>query len=215
MKNLFLGVVLLTFLGCATTIKGPLTGKVYSSGITNEYIQEIVRYKRKGPIDKYLKQNPQVSEEIQTAMKNVKVIKGMNKEQVALVINPPIKVYVDKKDPSKEGWFYSGENAFGAKVMDGIYYYFEKGLLINWEKEVAKYLRENLNLDPAFKQAILENKVIRGMNKEQVLLSWGVPIDLNKTVGSWGVHEQWIYERNYRRFYLYFENDKLTSWQEG
>lgn len=49
-----------------------------------------------------------------------------------------------------------------------------------------------------------------GFTKEQVLERWGEPKDINKTVGSWGVHEQWIYTKTY----LYFENSILTSWQE-
>lgn len=50
-----------------------------------------------------------------------------------------------------------------------------------------------------------------GMTKEMVLESWGEPKDINRTVGSWGVHEQWIY---YGDKYLYIENGKLTSWQD-
>ena len=34
--------------------------------------------------------------------------------------------------------------------------------------------------------------------------------DINKTVGSWGIHEQWIYSSHF----LYFENGILTSWQD-
>lgn len=60
--------------------------------------------------------------------------------------------------------------------------------------------------------AIKENKVFIGMRKEQVRASWGVPDDNNRTVGPWGVHEQWIYGDN--GSYLYFQNDKLTSWQD-
>jgi hypothetical protein len=48
------------------------------------------------------------------------------------------------------------------------------------------------------------------MTSEMVIDSQGRPKDINKTVGSWGVHEQWVYENN---TYLYLENDRLTSWQ--
>ena len=48
-----------------------------------------------------------------------------------------------------------------------------------------------------------------GMNREMATISLGSPKDINRTVGSWGVHEQWVYERRY----LYFENGKLTSYQ--
>jgi hypothetical protein len=49
-----------------------------------------------------------------------------------------------------------------------------------------------------------------GITREMAIISLGNPIDINKTVGSWGVHEQWVYNNN---MYLYFENDKLTSYQ--
>ena len=42
------------------------------------------------------------------------------------------------------------------------------------------------------------------------LISLGKPDDINRTVGSWGVNEQWVYGRNY----YYFENGKLTSYQD-
>ena len=48
-----------------------------------------------------------------------------------------------------------------------------------------------------------------GMNKEMATISLGSPNDINRTVGSWGVHEQWVYDN----LYLYFENGKLTSYQ--
>jgi hypothetical protein len=48
-----------------------------------------------------------------------------------------------------------------------------------------------------------------GMNKEMATISLGSPNDVNRTVGTWGVHEQWVYDN----LYLYFENGKLTSYQ--
>ncbi|MEG9326555.1 hypothetical protein V6B16_01280 [Salinimicrobium catena] len=49
-----------------------------------------------------------------------------------------------------------------------------------------------------------------GMNKEMAIFAVGEPDDINKSVGSWGTHEQWVYGNG---FYLYFENGKLTSFQ--
>ena len=43
-----------------------------------------------------------------------------------------------------------------------------------------------------------------------VRASWGKPDDINRSVGPWGVHEQWVY--GYK--YLYFEDGSLTSWQD-
>lgn len=57
---------------------------------------------------------------------------------------------------------------------------------------------------------IANGKVFIGMTKPQVIASWGQPSDINRTAGSWGVHEQWVYGSNY----LYFENGILKSWQD-
>jgi len=57
---------------------------------------------------------------------------------------------------------------------------------------------------------ILENKVQLGMTKEMCELSWGYPVDINRTTVSGLVHEQWVY--SYKN-YLYFENGKLTAIQ--
>jgi hypothetical protein len=59
-------------------------------------------------------------------------------------------------------------------------------------------------------QKILAKKIWIGMTTEMALESWGEPDDNNRSVGSWGVHEQWIYDDTY----VYFENGKLTSWQD-
>lgn len=64
-------------------------------------------------------------------------------------------------------------------------------------------------------KAILDGKIFLGMTTKQVIESWGKPDDINRTVGSWGIHEQWVYRRGgFEATYLYFENGKLTSWQD-
>jgi hypothetical protein len=82
------------------------------------------------------------------------------------------------------------------------------------ENQAKRERQEYVNLNPGISErlrtAILEEKIILGMNREQVKLSWGKPKDVNKTVGSWGIHEQWVIGGHY----LYFENGILTSWQD-
>lgn len=58
---------------------------------------------------------------------------------------------------------------------------------------------------------ILNKKIWIGMTNQMTIESWGNPIDINRSVGAWGVHEQWIYSGNK---YLYFENGVLKSWQD-
>lgn len=58
--------------------------------------------------------------------------------------------------------------------------------------------------------AIKHEEVVLGMTIDEAKLSWGAPNDINRTVGAWGVHEQWVYGRTY----LYFKNGILTSFQD-
>jgi hypothetical protein len=59
-------------------------------------------------------------------------------------------------------------------------------------------------------ELVAAGKVTLGMTQEMVLAGWGRPNDINRSVGAWGVHEQWVYPANY----LYFEDGVLTSWQD-
>jgi hypothetical protein len=59
-------------------------------------------------------------------------------------------------------------------------------------------------------EAIRGQKVVLGMTAEQVELSWGKPEDVNRSVGSWGVHEQWVYGRQY----VYLEDGTVSSFQD-
>lgn len=58
---------------------------------------------------------------------------------------------------------------------------------------------------------ILKGQVRLGWTKEMCIEAWGRPKDINRTTGSYGVHEQWVYGLKY---YLYFENGKLTGIQD-
>ena len=62
-----------------------------------------------------------------------------------------------------------------------------------------------------YAKLIADGRVARGMTREMAREAWGEPDDINVSVGSWGRHEQWVYDR--WDSYLYFENGKLTSWQ--
>lgn len=61
---------------------------------------------------------------------------------------------------------------------------------------------------------ILNKRYWTGMSKDMAEESLGKPNTKNKSTGSWGIHEQWVYSNiNNKRIYLYFENNKLTSFQ--
>lgn len=57
---------------------------------------------------------------------------------------------------------------------------------------------------------IATGKVRIGMTKKMCKESWGEPESINRTTGSYGIHEQWVYgDGNY----LYFENGRLSDIQ--
>ena len=63
---------------------------------------------------------------------------------------------------------------------------------------------------------ILKKLVCIGMTREEAIESWGKPTDINKTTSSYGIHEQWIYDKGkyFKSKYLYFEDGILRTIQE-
>ena len=59
--------------------------------------------------------------------------------------------------------------------------------------------------------AIEDEEVFLGMTIEQARLSWGKPMQINRTISHSRKHEQWVYGG---RRYLYFENGLLTAIQD-
>lgn len=88
---------------------------------------------------------------------------------------------------------------------------YEKNLL---EKELREKERKEQILKKYGKvngQKILEHKLWIGMTKQMLLDSWGSPLNgINKTVGTFGIHEQWCYSDTY----VYIENGIVTSFQD-
>ena len=89
---------------------------------------------------------------------------------------------------------------------------------INREEEIIRKGKEELNrrseinskYDPLIAKRIINEKYFLGMTDEMARDSLGRPKDINQSVGSWGVHEQWVYSND---LLLYFENGILTSYQ--
>ena len=71
-------------------------------------------------------------------------------------------------------------------------------------------IMEKYGCDEDIAYCIMHKQVRRGMTAEQCRASWGRPRDINRTTGSFGEHEQWVYD-GYN--YLYFEDGILTTIQ--
>jgi hypothetical protein len=51
-----------------------------------------------------------------------------------------------------------------------------------------------------------------GMDSDQLTVSWGPPTRINRTVGTFGTNEQWVYGDSR---YVYLDNGKVTSFQDS
>lgn len=60
---------------------------------------------------------------------------------------------------------------------------------------------------------IADKQVSIGFTKDMCIESWGKPTSVNKTTTAYSTHEQWVYKFGTGTRYLYFDNNKLTSFQ--
>lgn len=80
------------------------------------------------------------------------------------------------------------------------------------ERPQDKYFREQQK----FYELVKQKKVAIGMSALQVIGAWGPASDINRTVTSGGVQEQWVYpgESEYKNRYVYIENNVVTAIQD-
>ncbi|MEG1102362.1 MAG: DUF4124 domain-containing protein [Comamonas sp.] len=77
------------------------------------------------------------------------------------------------------------------------------------QERLAKIKRDNANFD-----SMINGRIRIGMTSSQVQNAWGYPSKVNKSIGSYGTHEQWIYRNNgHNTQYVYIENGVVTSMQ--
>ena len=129
------------------------------------------------------------------------------------------KVQVEKGLSPTSSW--SVQEVYYKPIISG-YKYIHKSIvtIVNGSKEY------NLNRMSRIRQAGWAEKrkiecakqiVKIGMTKEMVFASWGKPNDINRTVTMHGTRVQWVYggyASHSKPKYLYFEKDKLTSFQD-
>ena len=89
-----------------------------------------------------------------------------------------------------------------------------------WEQKATVYLSYYPNISELRKNAIINRKIVIGLTDSDVLFICGDPTTINKTVGPWGVDEQWVYSSineyagTCHDHYYYFDNGILTSYQK-
>lgn len=71
-------------------------------------------------------------------------------------------------------------------------------------------------LTPEIRDALTRHTVALGMTQEEVVLAYGPPDHINRTVHRAGAAESWIYEGRRQNLYLRFrEGGLLESWDES
>jgi hypothetical protein len=120
---------------------------------------------------------------------------------LAMVLGLLVSVSIAHAQNFYAEWTKVYESNNGMRAIDN-----PKGVL-SWEKQIDIYKKLIAKyLDP----------IKIGMTDKEVLKLTGRPLNINRSVGSWGVQEQWVIEMppSFKKLYLYFKNGILTSWQQ-
>lgn len=81
-------------------------------------------------------------------------------------------------------------------------------------RNVITYLVENINSSAENLERISNAKISVGMNRHELLMSWGVPNDVNSTLTAAGSNDQYVYGNPiYGASYVYLDNDIITAIQ--
>ncbi len=91
--------------------------------------------------------------------------------------------------------------------------------IVSFKAEIeGKRQKLQAKLDTSHEAYVEANKITPGSRKLRIgmgqadaEISMGKPYKINRTVGSYGTHEQWCYNGG---VYLYFDDGVLTSWQD-
>jgi hypothetical protein len=182
------------------------------------------------PTQNYLKKHPDTPARIKNSMLRGNVCIGMTEEQLIECVGQPLRILRDEGS-NRETWVYKYSRFSYSSYGKKYYVTLKKSEVIRVETERNRTRRKHREAEAkahrkhreAKKEyiknhpersrfiALMEKeKIVIGMNKQEVKFSWGEPRDINRTVTTYGVHEQWVYDSSY----LYFEGDKLTSWQD-
>lgn len=134
----------------------------------------------------------------------------------------PIYTFLDtatvKTYSYDNGYFKIVYNGFVGYINDlyvldkeGVINHYEKIKQLKLKSQVAKSENEMIKrYGKSIYDKLKNGYYWIGMSSEMALISLGLPDQVNSTVGKWGNYEQWVYKNTY----LYFENEKLTSYQK-
>lgn len=83
----------------------------------------------------------------------------------------------------------------------------------NKKAAAEAYLRDR-KVSPEVAQGLRDGYLVLGMTEEEFMLACDSRGKVNVTEGASGRREQWVYGSPGNSIYIYFENGKVTSWQD-
>ncbi len=102
--------------------------------------------------------------------------------------------FVEVQHEDTTGWLYARH------VISASWLNYKRGRPQRLEERFGKRIADR----------ILDGDIWIGMTRAMARESLGSPEDVNRSRGSWGAREQWVYPNG---TYLYFNDRKLESWQ--
>lgn len=130
-KIWILSLFCLFCLGC-TTVRGPISKKLYYSPEDPKYKQEISEFNRK----EFILKHSQLPEAIKQCILKGSLLPGMNNEEVRASLGEPAHIYRSVSgNIINEQWVYEPEEVEGSgRVMQNRILYFDNGILKSWQE---------------------------------------------------------------------------------
>lgn len=189
-----------------------VTGFIYRNQLVDSVVERMSgKYAWVKPFEINLRAKPNTQSEIIRRLEHgnkVKFLKLRYDWAFIEYIEEVVSYYGEKNERRVfNGWVYMPLLSFEEIEK----YTWEEKYAIRRNKFLSELFEQNPSWSNEIKMLIRYSQVRIGMTRTQVEASWGDPEDINRSVGSWGVHEQWVYPNGK---YLYFEDGILTSWQD-
>jgi hypothetical protein len=77
-------------------------------------------------------------------------------------------------------------------------------------KQAAEIQKRHPKWNRKYIDLAVSGRVCVGMPADLVVVAFGNPIERNRMAGSWGTHEQWVYDEAY----IYIANGVVDGWQD-
>ena len=108
-----------------------------------------------------------------------------------------------------EAKIQTGDPVSVCHEYEGLALYASSQSIVDQRSGILSTLLERKAVTQSEASSIREGEIFLGMSETALNCAWGRPDTVNTSVGSWGVHKQYVYGYNY----VYVENGTVKSWQ--